>query len=390
MGKSSIIFIALLLIGNQLHSQVSINTDGSQPDPSAGVEVKFNNMGILPPRITNAEMSAIASPANGLMIYCTDCGSTGTGAMMMCKGGSWVAMNVNCINPATPVAVTNMPSLTQIIWNWNPVAGANGYKWNTITDYSTAIDMISSTAKTETGLTCGKPYTRYVWAYNVCGHSTPVSLFQMTSACPFFCDSSFTIFHMTTGGVAPVNKLVTYGTVNNIPGATSKCWITSNLGSDHQANAVNDATEASAGWYWQFNRKQGYKLADDYTTRTPNTAWISSVNENLDWLAVNDPCTLELGSGWRIPTYSEWNNVNISGGWTNWNGPWNSALKLHASGYLTYNAAWLYDRGSSGEYFSSSQGSVTMGWNLFFNSSGIFLNTNLKAEGHSIRCLKDN
>ncbi len=72
------------------------------------------------------------------------------------------------------------------------------------------------------------------------------------------CGSSLTINHVA-GVVAPVTKTVTYGTVTNIPGETSKCWITSNLGADHQATAINDATEASAGWYWQFNRKQGYK-----------------------------------------------------------------------------------------------------------------------------------
>ena len=77
-----------------------------------------------------------------------------------------------------------------------------------------------------------------------------------------------TINHVE-GVVAPVTKTTTYGTVTNIPGELTKCWITSNLGSDQQATAVNDATEASAGWYWQFNRKQGYK--HDGSTRTPNT-----------------------------------------------------------------------------------------------------------------------
>ncbi len=390
MGKSSIIFIALLLIGNQLHSQVSINTDGSQPDPSAGVEVKFNNRGILPPRMTNAEMSTIANPANGLMVYCTDCGATGTGAMMMFKGGSWIAMNVNCINPATPFAGTNVPSLTQIIWNWNPVAGANGYKWNTINNYSTAIDMISATAMTETGLTCGKPYTRYVWAYNGCGFSTPISLFQMTSACPFVCDSSFTIFHMTSGGVAPVSKLVTYGTVTNIPGATTKCWITSNLGADHQATAVSDATETSAGWYWQFNRKQGYKLADDGTTRTPNTTWIYPISETSDWITANDPCNIELGTTWRLPTYTEWYNVDNTGGWTTWTGPWGSGLKLHAAGGLDANYGSLYgSRGLAGQYWSSTQGGPTGSSYLSFSINHSYADYLNKAFGMSVRCVRD-
>jgi hypothetical protein len=133
------------------------------------------------------------------------------------------------------------------------------------------------------------------------------------------CGAPFTINHLASGGIAPVDKTVTYGTVTNVPGEPSKCWITSNLGSDHQANAKNDASEASAGWYWQFNRKQGYK--HDGTTRTPNSTWISSIVEDLQWHAANDPCTLELGTGWRIPTNAEWTNVDASGGWTNWTGP---------------------------------------------------------------------
>ena len=133
----------------------------------------------------------------------------------------------------------------------------------------------------------------------------------------FNCGGPFTITHLAAGGVAPVNKVVTYGTITNIPGELSKCWITSNLGADHQATAVDDATEASAGWYWQFDHKQGYK--HDGSTRTPNTGWICSIDETSDWIAGYDPCALELGTSWRLPTYTEWNNVDASGNWTNWN-----------------------------------------------------------------------
>ncbi len=126
--------------------------------------------------------------------------------------------------------------------------------------------MFAATAKTETGLSCGTPHTRYVWAYNACGISAVTSLTKTTSAC-FSCGASTITINHAAGAVAPVTKTVTYGTVTNIPGETSKCWITSNLGADHQASAVSDATEASAGWYWQFNRKQGYK--HDGTTKRP-------------------------------------------------------------------------------------------------------------------------
>ncbi len=36
------------------------------------------------------------------------------------------------------------------------------------------------------------------------------------------------------------------------------------------------------------------------------------IDENLDWQAANDPCTLELGNGWRLPTYTEWNQCGCS------------------------------------------------------------------------------
>jgi hypothetical protein len=202
----------------------------------------------------------------------------------------------------------------------------------------------------------------------------------------FPCNITFTINHIA-GVVAPVNKTVAYSTMNGIPGELTKCWITSNLGADHQATAVDDATEASAGWYWQFNRKQGYK--HDGTTRTPSTTWISSISETSDWIAANDPCNIELGTTWRIPTYTEWYIVDNSGGWTNWNGPWGSGLKLHAAGYLLNSGGSLGSRGSDGYFWSSTQYAATNGWALGFGSGSSYMDNYYKAYGFSARCVRD-
>jgi hypothetical protein len=211
---------------------------------------------------------------------------------------------------------------------------------------------------------------------------------SMIPAPVFVCGLSITVNHLVSGGVAPVNKTATYGTDKGITGETSKCWITSNLGADHQAGAVNDATEASAGWYWQFNRKQGFK--HDGTIRTPNTIWITYIEEDFDWQAAQDPCTLELGSGWHIPTYTEWYNVDLSGSWTTWNGPWNSILRLHAAGSLYCEAGTLSVRGGWGEYWSNTQNYWTNSYNLFFNSGNCGMEElNSKPYGFSIRCLRE-
>jgi hypothetical protein len=55
-----------------LAQNVAINTDGSNAHPSAMLDVKSNNKGMLVPRMTTAQRTAIASPAPGLMVYDTD------------------------------------------------------------------------------------------------------------------------------------------------------------------------------------------------------------------------------------------------------------------------------------------------------------------------------
>ena len=296
-------FVALTFFQLQLFAQVGINTDNSTPDGSAMLEVKSTNKGFLVPRMTQAEIGAIASPAEGLLVFCT-----------------------------------NNKKFFVFLAYLN--------KWMEIAYGSTTINP--------GGFSCG---------------------------------DVLIINHTTSGGVAPVNKIVNYGTVTGIPGETSKCWITSNLGSDHQATAKDDATEASAGWYWQFNHKQGYK--HDGTTRTPNTTWIPSIVETSDWITANDPCNTELGNTWRIPTYTEWYNVNNTGGWGNWNGPWSSGLKLHAAGYLASSDGSLGNRGSYGIYWSSTQYDASGGWSLLFYSDNSFMTNSGKANGRSVRCIRD-
>jgi uncharacterized protein (TIGR02145 family) len=82
--------------------------------------------------------------------------------------------------------------------------------------------------------------------------------------------------------------------------------------------------------------------------------------------------------------------VDNTGGWTNWNGPWGSGLKLHAAGYLLYSDGSLTNRGSLGLYWSSTQYDSSNGWILHFFSGNSSMYGNGKAYGFSVRCLRDN
>ncbi len=286
--------------------------------------------------------------------------------------------------PAAPVAGTNVYSETSIAWTWNSSNDASGYRYNAVDDFATSTENGPANILTQSGLTCNTSYTLYVWAYNTCGHSASTVLTGSTYTC---CGVSFTKTHLALGsGVAPVNKTVTYGNVLYEVTGPNKCWITQNLGATHMAATIDDATEASAGWYWQFNRQQGFK--HDGVNRTPGTAWIADILENSDWIAANDPCALLLGvsSGWRIPTYSEWNTVRNQ--WTyNWmafDGP----LALHRAGFLYPLDGLLTFRGIEGYYWSSLESNALSASSLFM-SIGTGMSSAAKTAGYSVRCIRD-
>ncbi|MDA3819019.1 MAG: hypothetical protein PF590_00885, partial [Candidatus Delongbacteria bacterium] len=64
--------IFLLLAYSGMSQGVAINTDGSNADASAMLDVKSTSAGMLIPRMTMAQRDAIGSPATGLLIFQTD------------------------------------------------------------------------------------------------------------------------------------------------------------------------------------------------------------------------------------------------------------------------------------------------------------------------------
>ncbi|MCP4439721.1 MAG: hypothetical protein GY810_12325, partial [Aureispira sp.] len=71
---SKIILFLLLCCTYSINAQqgVGINTDNSNPDASAILDVKSTTQGVLVPRMTEVQKTAIPVPATGLLIYQTD------------------------------------------------------------------------------------------------------------------------------------------------------------------------------------------------------------------------------------------------------------------------------------------------------------------------------
>jgi len=72
---TSIFTLFLLVFASPSFAQVGINTDNSAPDASAILDIKSTTKGMLVPRMTTGQRTAISSPATGLLVFDTEIGS---------------------------------------------------------------------------------------------------------------------------------------------------------------------------------------------------------------------------------------------------------------------------------------------------------------------------
>jgi len=105
----SIIINALLIICIGFTHAQSVGIGTTTPNPSALLEINSTTKGLLPPRVTNVQRNAIANPANGLLVSCTNCSVPG---LQQYINGSW--------QPLGESATTNIGNYGTVT---NPVTG---------------------------------------------------------------------------------------------------------------------------------------------------------------------------------------------------------------------------------------------------------------------------
>jgi len=86
--KTTILTTVLVIISLGLSAQVSINTDGSSADGSAMLDVKSTTKGMLVPRMSTAQRTAISSPATGLLVF-----DETTGGFWFYNGSAWTDLS---------------------------------------------------------------------------------------------------------------------------------------------------------------------------------------------------------------------------------------------------------------------------------------------------------
>lgn len=227
-----------------------------------------------------------------------------------------------------------------------------------------------------------------------------ILLLPLVSSCHYFLGSyggTEDVSHGYVEGVTPANAEIynerTYPTVQaswDGPGG-DKVWLAVNLGATRPPDLSVDDSPTAAGWYFQFNRKQGYYHNGDILVPRWRT---TSIDEDSNWLPERDPCKLLLGGNWRLPVIEELRAFRTAPaeqgglGEGNRTSAFNSVLRLHAAGYLKSFTGELEERGFRGSYWASDQFRPDRGEVLgFANGSNTFGGN--KAIGRNVRCVMD-
>ncbi len=121
--------LLIILFHKELAAQrVGIGT--STPHASAQLEVASSERGFLPPRMSFAERNAIQRPASGLMIWCSDCDSSGQ--LQVYNGIRWVGMTPGeakapiIVTPPAPIETVTIGNQVWMVKNLSVDRYRNG------------------------------------------------------------------------------------------------------------------------------------------------------------------------------------------------------------------------------------------------------------------------
>jgi hypothetical protein len=295
------------------------------------------------------------------------------------NGSSWVVNNSNIHNNGSTVGIgTSSPSTSAKLEIASTTQGflpprMTTSQRNTIVSPSAGLTIYNTTEN------CLQWWNGNVW-FDGCGNN-PHLLYPTGSA---FC---------TSGATAIVD-------VTNP--ATGKTWMDRNLGASRAAISSNDSLAYGDLYQWG-RRNDGHQCRTSSTistlssvTQPAHGSFILSANAPVDWLSsqnnnlwqgvngINNPCP----NGYRLPSEAELLAEINTWTWPPCEGAFNSPLKLPTAGLRSSSDGTIVFYACNGYYWTQTINSqVARG--LIYDGSGKVIIDVSRAEGYSVRCIKN-
>ncbi len=390
----------LFFAGSMFAQSVGINDNGSNPDSKAMLDVSSTTKGLLPPRMTYAQKTAITSPPAGLMVWCSNCGTNGE--LQVYNGTSWTSLTAGTPSglPGAPTIGTATAGNAQATVTFSaPVSNGGSaitlYTATSNPDSKTGTSITAGTI-TITGLTNGTPYTFTVTATNATGTGEASAASNSVTPAALVCPASF-----IDARDSKVYTAVLIGT---------QCWMAQNLNVGTRIDgATNQTDNSTREKYCYANSEancdvygglyQWAEMAQYYNGATNTTTWSAAPAGNLQGLCP---------SGWHLPTTAEWNTLltNVGGasvagdklkesGTAHWTSPNTGAT--NESGFTALpggelgNGNIYIEKGDVGRWGTLTQAGTSAAdrFIMGYNFGSVVTNNVWKYYGSSVRCVKD-
>lgn len=420
MNRIKLIYLAILILANTgAFAQISINTDGSEADASAMLDVKSSDKGILIPRMTEHEIASIISPADGLLAYCTDDGKIyvyvlaenqwkeilygpeiieTTGLYSIGSGGSCANTTLNGSYYAGIILdATNTICLDATVSN-------TGY-WNISTDTVNGYSFSGSGTFSTTGTV----------QVLLVGTGTPIlpqtdTFILYADIASGTCTTSITVAPACGSSITDSRNGQSYSTVL----IGDQCWMAENLNIgtmvDGNTNQTDngiiekycyDNTETNCDLYgglYQWDEMMQY-LSIEGTIGICPAGW--HLPTNSEWITLEENLGMCSGTGTGCSGASGWRGTDegskLAGNEASWN---NGALDQNASfgssgfngiaqGYRDTDGSFYLLGQYTGWWISNYDGSNAWGRELIYDKSEVGRSTGTKAYGFNVRCIRD-
>lgn len=386
---------------------------GATGDPSALLDLQSVSKGLLIPRMTSIQRSAIVNPAAGLLIYNTtqqcveiNAGSRSSPDWACLLGGEGTCQTLDCAAATwSDSLITGFAVGTTVTI---PYTGGDGKPFKGQVFSSTGVTGLAANlmpgifaggSGSITYNIVGRPTTAGTasFALGVGGQACNLDIPVINACGAYIATGVWKEFqcHNLGANITADPFLPGWELIGNYYqwGRNPTCF--GRDGSDSANTCSSPVQGAMAPWGNTTSNDNAGSITGWDTATASDNAWQDAVK------TANDPCP----GGFRIPTLVQWEGVanrtlnshRFVGAWNGSSTNYSSGVKiggalfLPAAGIRNSSGGWLFSRGQNGNYWTSTAVSgSTRAHYLRLGNGGVFIaSEDTRLTGSSLRCIAE-